>query len=52
MKKNVPTPIIKHLSETLKKDMRKNIKNLILFGSRANVILSEAKNLDPSLRSG
>lgn len=35
MKKNIPDPIIKQLSETLKKEIGKSIKDIILFGSRA-----------------
>ncbi|HHT9124244.1 MAG TPA: nucleotidyltransferase domain-containing protein [Candidatus Brocadiia bacterium] len=35
MKKNIPDPIIKELSETLKKETGQNIKDIILFGSRA-----------------
>ena len=35
MKKNMSDPIIKQLSETLKKELGENIKDIILFGSRA-----------------
>lgn len=35
MKKNFPDPIVKELSETLKKEIGQNIKDIILFGSRA-----------------
>lgn len=35
MKKNIPDPIIKELSETLKKELGTSIKDIILFGSRA-----------------
>ncbi|HHT9132603.1 MAG TPA: hypothetical protein ACFYED_08955 [Candidatus Tripitaka californicus] len=56
MQKNIPDPILKELSETIKEELGEHIKDIILFGSRANVILSKAKNLiyklDPSLRSG
>ncbi|HHT9119129.1 MAG TPA: hypothetical protein ACFYD3_01110 [Candidatus Hypogeohydataceae bacterium YC41] len=38
-------PTLKELSETLKKELGQNIEDIILFGSRAIVILSEAKNL-------
>jgi len=35
MKNTFYDPIIKQLSETLKKEIGKNIKDIILFGSRA-----------------
>lgn len=35
MKKNILDPIIKQLSEALKKELGKSIKDIILFGSRA-----------------
>lgn len=35
MKKDISDPIIKQLSETLKKEVGKDIKDIILFGSRA-----------------
>ncbi len=35
VKKNIPDPILKQLSETLKKEIGENSKDIILFGSRA-----------------
>lgn len=43
MKVKNADPILKELSETLKRELGRSIKDIILFGSRANVILSEPK---------
>lgn len=46
MKNNTSDPIIKELSEALKKEVGQNIKDIILFGSRARGDASPESDYD------